>query len=940
MAESKRTFHAGKMNRDLDDRIVPNGEYRDAVNVNIGRSEGSSVGALENLKGNERIHNNLNVDFTAMEGQMFFALPDNATGVFEVVVDGEVLPTGMWSFGPAGVTFEEGVAADTMVNITYDVQPDGLTIGTVVDPNNDRFYWFTAFQDINAIYEYDVNTGRTTTILTDRERRTANLPTCAPNVDATITGTNDALGIRPDFPDFPTFPTGGCLDASASNYEASADYHDQSVCRYDVVGCGDPTALNYNPAVTVDDRNLCQYPLNNFTFEDSTLTCSVDVAGNAVITWILPGLMWSVNVEGETASQADDTDGDMSVTIDIGASVGMDRPVLFQFTITVPDGFDNGPTITGGEAECYSLQEGSTPAPPGEFTLQIVPGTAVPNGRQVGSGVAVGAMGNAVTTDFTFTLHENTGFGFTEVPRLRYIAQSGDGTITASTNPAATGSYQASVTEVTIGTEDTILAATWDFPLGGGISALYSPGDLNIACAITREGVITVTEADSVSITWTVQQLDSDNNRTGSVITGSPTSVPANTGVNAIRWIVDVTATVPAGHPNSPGAPGVTAGLYGTTVETSCSTDQLGSQPPTYTTTITTLDPGPNTEFVGTYTSEPAETGTALTTSTLFEVTPSVGYRFNRPGEVVPRIVNTTSGQAPEDTSRVTFTVNDGGDSPDTATVSGVTIGSENETYEVRWEAADEVTFDQVTVTLTLEQPNNAVANWVSAPSQASITFSGAPGDMMDISEMVNVVINEGFIDQNPSFLGPATVLLADGAMIPSLFPAPTGPAVLQQGFSLGGTTLAQITFPAENQEIIISVQNTYVARTAGRVYRISSDGVNFGVRADGSVIAANTMLLYDPPVDPVNNPFAGAFSGFGAMGDAGSFALLALDRNAVVYEVCSTTRPRFQNLAGGFDPNVNRAQSSFTITGPFETCYSDSLSGGSFHRASGGPGS
>ena len=57
MAESKRIFNAGKMNRDLDDRLVQPGEYRDALNINIGRSEGSDVGAVENPKGNELIQN-------------------------------------------------------------------------------------------------------------------------------------------------------------------------------------------------------------------------------------------------------------------------------------------------------------------------------------------------------------------------------------------------------------------------------------------------------------------------------------------------------------------------------------------------------------------------------------------------------------------------------------------------------------------------------------------------------------------------------------------------------------------------------------------------------------------------------------------------------------------------------------------------------------------
>ena len=53
MAQSKRTFQTGLMNKDTDDRILPAGQYRDALNVSIDFSEGSDVGALENLKGNE-----------------------------------------------------------------------------------------------------------------------------------------------------------------------------------------------------------------------------------------------------------------------------------------------------------------------------------------------------------------------------------------------------------------------------------------------------------------------------------------------------------------------------------------------------------------------------------------------------------------------------------------------------------------------------------------------------------------------------------------------------------------------------------------------------------------------------------------------------------------------------------------------------------------------
>ena len=38
MAEIKHNFLKSKMNKDLDDRIMPNGEYRDATNVAVSKS--------------------------------------------------------------------------------------------------------------------------------------------------------------------------------------------------------------------------------------------------------------------------------------------------------------------------------------------------------------------------------------------------------------------------------------------------------------------------------------------------------------------------------------------------------------------------------------------------------------------------------------------------------------------------------------------------------------------------------------------------------------------------------------------------------------------------------------------------------------------------------------------------------------------------------------
>jgi len=57
MPEIKNTFTQGKMNKDLDERIIPNGQYRDAMNIQVSTSEGSDVGTVQNILGNKRVEN-------------------------------------------------------------------------------------------------------------------------------------------------------------------------------------------------------------------------------------------------------------------------------------------------------------------------------------------------------------------------------------------------------------------------------------------------------------------------------------------------------------------------------------------------------------------------------------------------------------------------------------------------------------------------------------------------------------------------------------------------------------------------------------------------------------------------------------------------------------------------------------------------------------------
>ena len=59
MGEIKHGFTAGKMNKDLDERLVQQGEYRDAMNIQVrttaGSGEGDGIGdagVVQNLQGN------------------------------------------------------------------------------------------------------------------------------------------------------------------------------------------------------------------------------------------------------------------------------------------------------------------------------------------------------------------------------------------------------------------------------------------------------------------------------------------------------------------------------------------------------------------------------------------------------------------------------------------------------------------------------------------------------------------------------------------------------------------------------------------------------------------------------------------------------------------------------------------------------------------------
>ena len=92
MAEVKNAFIKSKMNQDLDDRLIPPGEYREGINIQVSKSEGQDVGALENVIGNSPAVNTVgaNIDFNALAGVPASSAQLKSIGVYGDVNTGSI----------------------------------------------------------------------------------------------------------------------------------------------------------------------------------------------------------------------------------------------------------------------------------------------------------------------------------------------------------------------------------------------------------------------------------------------------------------------------------------------------------------------------------------------------------------------------------------------------------------------------------------------------------------------------------------------------------------------------------------------------------------------------------------------------------------------------------------------------------------------------------
>ena len=131
MPEMKHNFTKGKMNLDLDERLVPKGEYKSALNIQVSTSEGSEVGAIESIPSNYPGCN--------YEGRLGFRNNDNTTNSnkFKRASDARKVSqqfTGYQGDGP----FEnlEGCG-----NPIFD---GSNTVGSIADEKNNTIFWLVA----------------------------------------------------------------------------------------------------------------------------------------------------------------------------------------------------------------------------------------------------------------------------------------------------------------------------------------------------------------------------------------------------------------------------------------------------------------------------------------------------------------------------------------------------------------------------------------------------------------------------------------------------------------------------------------------------------------------------------------------------------------------------------------------------------------------------
>ncbi len=115
MAKVVNTFVKGKLNKDLDARLIPNGEYRDARNVQVSKSEGPDVGELENVLGNKLT----SLTFPANSKCIGYVTDDTNNFIYLFVTDNATADYVQSGTGSNHKIYQYNTLTDTFVSLIF-----------------------------------------------------------------------------------------------------------------------------------------------------------------------------------------------------------------------------------------------------------------------------------------------------------------------------------------------------------------------------------------------------------------------------------------------------------------------------------------------------------------------------------------------------------------------------------------------------------------------------------------------------------------------------------------------------------------------------------------------------------------------------------------------------------------------------------------------------
>jgi len=139
MANFSRNFLAGRMNKIVDQRVLPDGEYVDAMNIRMGSTEKSEVGVIENTKGNLSLTTLSYIDGTelSINARCIGAIQDGANETIYWFVHDPSFTTTSLGANPTG-KLDLVVSYNVLTNIlTYHIVSinDGDNINTTLNFN-------------------------------------------------------------------------------------------------------------------------------------------------------------------------------------------------------------------------------------------------------------------------------------------------------------------------------------------------------------------------------------------------------------------------------------------------------------------------------------------------------------------------------------------------------------------------------------------------------------------------------------------------------------------------------------------------------------------------------------------------------------------------------------------------------------------------------------